>query len=116
MGTENTEHTPTPWEDVIKEDKYGQELLIVHGTDDEYSEVICGAFSNPANAAFIVKACNLHDELVEALKDLLELHEDATDNRKRKTFAEEGIEDYYARVEKQARSALAKARSVSEAV
>lgn len=70
-----TKHTPTPWRtggnfksisvglgDVITE------ITTVHGIQD-----IPG--SRKANAEFIVRACNLHDELVLALELILKSHD-----------------------------------------
>ena len=60
-------HTPTPW---ITNDE-----LVIAGKED--GVLICECNTDPhwepsadgfANAEFIVKACNLHEELVEACK------------------------------------------------
>ena len=59
---QQTEHTPTPYEYpidcgcIFSEDR---EIALVHGED------------RAANAAFIVRACNSHDALVEACKQAL---------------------------------------------
>lgn len=58
-------HTDTPW--IIKECE-DKALFIVHN-----SSTIC-ALRDKVNAEFIVKCCNSHDKLVEALKDLLDDH------------------------------------------
>lgn len=76
-------HTPTPY---YYEEEYGT----IHGSD---SFEICGINTRmssakgmdfcyaeqAANAEFIVRACNSHDELVEALKDAISLLEDRFD-------------------------------------
>jgi hypothetical protein len=59
-----TQHTPTPWEiEAISGD------LVLAAVGDEC--VIAYLPPNPnraANAAFIVRACNAHEQLVEALQ------------------------------------------------
>ena len=63
-----TEHTPTPW-------------FVMHGTDIMHGDKATrhasvdklwadGGTQACANAAFIVRACNAHDELVAALTAL----------------------------------------------
>jgi hypothetical protein len=62
-----SKHTPTPW----KEDHQGG--LYIEGKNGEYiAEVESegGREEQFANAAFIVRACNAHDALVEALQEL----------------------------------------------
>jgi len=60
-----SEHTPTPWH---------SDLSTVHGPeiDAEYQEkqIVCSVI-NRADAAFIVKAVNCHEELLNALKAAL---------------------------------------------
>lgn len=63
-----TTHTPTPWrvydhmpnciEDAMGNDVFAQAMNK-------------GSERNEANAAFIVQACNAHDALVAALRDVL---------------------------------------------
>lgn len=73
----DAKHTPTPWE--ISRSKYkGQEHLGLRNVDsltEAVWRVDSGAGLNPArdeaNAAFIVRAVNAHDELVEALSDIV---------------------------------------------
>ena len=57
-----SEHTATPW---MVDPGDGCDLII-----DAESEPICRP--GEANAAFIVRACNAHDELVEAAAAMLE--------------------------------------------
>lgn len=67
-------HTPTPWtvgpaNQKAHEDSHagihGADGFIVAEVQADVEELPAGA-----NAAFIVKACNSHDALVEALKEL----------------------------------------------
>ena len=68
-------HTPTPWNVAA----YNGSFEIVTDSWDVASGSIGdrGPIRNAEDAAFIVRACNSHDALVEALKecaDRLELH------------------------------------------
>ncbi len=78
----STKHTPTPWfiERINK-----QAPSIVHivsrkgGTiSDEVASVYCAdaGSEQEANAKFIVKAVNCHDELLAALKEYQRLYEE----------------------------------------
>lgn len=62
-------HTPTPWTqdvmDILNED--GTQIATT-----SYAGFL-GNYSDEDNAAHIVRCVNLHDELVEALKQSLEL-------------------------------------------
>ena len=54
-------HTPTPWHlHKVSERDYN--------IGDSNDSCIATAYWNEANAEFIVKACNSHDALLEALK------------------------------------------------
>lgn len=72
--TQETKHTPTPWDYGYQGGKYGKgELLITGDKGEEYSALVGQIHTiDPkeaeANAAFIVRACNAHDELVAALE------------------------------------------------
>ena len=64
-----SEHTPTPW-------AVGARAFLRVETSDGKTVATTGSDSDlrdqwEANAAFIVKAVNAHDALVEALEDLL---------------------------------------------
>lgn len=61
----SSRHTKGPW---------WLEMNCVQGKNNENVATICdeGNSSWKANAAFIVRACNNHDELLEALKTLRE--------------------------------------------
>ena len=70
-------HAPLPWV-VIYEDAYVEpDIIAANG------ETVSDCFMNPANAAFIVKACNHHNELVEALKALLDTNSIEADSKAR---------------------------------
>lgn len=74
MHTNNsTQRTPTPWR--LSE----QYSLTVEYKIGDYVATMCGLRDKAeANAAFIVRACNAHDELVAALEgtiDCLTVHE-----------------------------------------
>jgi len=59
-------HTPTPWE--LYADSY------IQGSDKkDVLKVIWTDERHDANAAFIVKACNAHDELFKAAQNVLEV-------------------------------------------
>lgn len=69
-----SKHTPTPWTAVQYNDN---KILLAHQPSDMQqpevfiSDMTCKADeieANEANAAFIVKAVNCHDDLIEALK------------------------------------------------
>lgn len=71
-----TKHTPTPWRrDIGKADKAVLMKMIEAGNlfegvfAEEQCVALCG--DNGADSAFIVRACNAHDALVEALKAML---------------------------------------------
>ena len=65
--SEKSKHTPTPW----KANKWAPGWEI---SAPESHYTVCrltDCNNEEANAAFIVRACNSHDELLEALKGLL---------------------------------------------
>ncbi len=70
--TNETKHTPTPW--VYTAEMYGINNMRVYGvTGGIHNQGIanCGYDArgeSKANAGFIVRACNAHDELVAALE------------------------------------------------
>jgi hypothetical protein len=51
-------HTPGPCALVLKDDKYGKELLIVQDTEEDDCAVICGAFSDENDARLLAAAYN----------------------------------------------------------
>lgn len=62
-----TQHTPGPWEAVVKDDKYGKEILIVGASTGEESPVVCGCVTNEDDLFLIAAA----PELLGALEYLL---------------------------------------------
>ena len=70
----NMNHTPTPW----KLNKAGSQKTIYINTADEEGLYLAdlqncqGTETTEANAEFIVRACNSHDDLVKALKEVKE--------------------------------------------
>ena len=68
--TQETKHTPTPWE---VETNPNIKIYIRAGTKEICHMCEGDLYGRPdVNAAFIVRACNSHDALVEALKALLD--------------------------------------------
>ena len=69
-------HTPTPWELSEKENFMGSwEILDGDNSDNtiamtSYRLGTTDEEKQKANAEFIVRACNSHDELVKALKEI----------------------------------------------
>jgi hypothetical protein len=76
--TQTANHARLPWEDNDAGLIYGQ----VSG-DDDPAPFVCDVCDSPleyteqekANAAFIVRACNAHDDLLYALKNALDVME-----------------------------------------
>lgn len=75
------EHTPTPWIYIPNERFRPGTVLIWTSRGPGYGAVAELSGPNPypdtvalheANAEFIVRACNAHDDLLSAAKDLLE--------------------------------------------
>jgi hypothetical protein len=100
-------HTPTPWTAKGYDVRAGQAGRMIaytgphHTPDDQYPKGC--KLEDEANAAFIVKAVNCHDELVEALENCLSAFETHY-------VAGEKLSDIYsARIER-ARAAIAKAK------
>jgi len=72
MKMTKTKHTPTPWE--IKEGWSGH----IFGPNHEMISraMDCRKSSAQENAAFIVRAVNSHEALLEVAKDLVKLEAD----------------------------------------
>lgn len=93
MNSKQPKHTPTPWE--ILEDKLcidikGLDGLFICALADRHYD------QDKANAQFIVKAVNSHDEMVNALGDVLEfLQELVVKNKYSRTQREH---DLYIRI------------------
>ena len=67
------EHTTTPWEVFTRFNGGTKELMIVDAVEGE-SDLIATLSTNlraEGDAAFIIKACNAHDELLSTLKTTL---------------------------------------------
>lgn len=67
---EQAQHTPLPWK---QHTGNGKTYANVRGADDRWV-ADCGSRSDDiaqANAAFIVRACNCHDDLLAALQNAL---------------------------------------------
>jgi len=70
MAKANEKHTATPWK-IGK--SYTTEIAIRECDTNDCVAVCCDLLEDEmkANAEFITRACNAHDELVEALKDVV---------------------------------------------
>ena len=70
-------HTPLPWVyDETCHAIWSDEKGVFDSLDELHGDVelvmVCEGLKNPNDAAFIVRACNAHDELVAALENLRE--------------------------------------------
>lgn len=63
--------TPGPWN--ARKPAFQESMRIMSADCD----IVAGVVAEPADAAFIVQACNAHDELVAALQRALRAHTDA---------------------------------------
>lgn len=72
VGMSEQEHTPGPWKSVISEHTSEP---VVREPQGETVAVCCEILEGEAeaNAAFIVKACNSHDELLSAAETAAEI-------------------------------------------
>ena len=116
------QHTPGPWHYQQNTDAYTH---IVRDSEERY---VCGCSQDSkgnakANAAFIVRACNCHEELLQALQELLNRNEIMlgynlrgetetrwTDKQSISRPGEIATWDALTKTMQQARSALAKAQ------
>jgi len=67
---ETPKHTPGPWNyssGMVWAGR-GEEIAIARAARDDEATSPC---ERDANAKYIVRACNAHDDLMEALRDLL---------------------------------------------
>lgn len=82
-----TEHTPTPWRIAARSmrstsEPYGALVGSDRGDGFIYRVAWCAPHPEinrataDANAAFIISACNAHDDLVKALTEILEANKD----------------------------------------
>ena len=65
-----TQHTPTPWN---AENAAGDFQALIYGVDDPTGKTIALTYTGNADAEFIVRACNAHDELVDACRAFVSL-------------------------------------------
>ena len=64
------QHTPTPWHiESVATSAYSARVFICDANGSRVTDINCG----DDDAKFIVKACNAHDALVEALQALMRL-------------------------------------------
>jgi hypothetical protein len=105
LTTPNKKHTPTPW-------KIDQYETVVGTTDEAFEIASCWTANSGihkdfkecrANAEFIVRACNAHDNLVRALRSTLD-HVAVPFAKRDAAWGRKGNEIFV-----QARAALAKA-------
>lgn len=84
----NTKHTPTPWHMSVEEKSRRDDVYIVGNPTGALGgarqlaymvDTWTGA-STEANAAFIVRAVNSHDQLVDVVKEMMALGERLVDD------------------------------------
>lgn len=62
-------HTPTPWKITYYEDGLLEGLNFIEGSDKtEVCSINDASTSGKANAAFIVRACNLHEDFMDLVR------------------------------------------------
>ncbi len=72
-------HTPLPWK--IRKESDG--VIAIWATDGrEYPYLGELRLENEANAEYIATACNAYPELIEALAELVKMHNEGTDKAK----------------------------------
>lgn len=99
------EHSPTPWrvdDDTHIQDSIGEYILSETERPDERGETYTAE-----DAAFIVKAVNCHDELVEAVEECVR----AEEYRRKKMLDNAPASDYSDARIKRLKAAIAKAKS-----
>ena len=105
-----SKHTPGPWKVIggtcIFAGADDETRLLAHTEEADEFEVV-GFWETRANAAFIVRACNVHDELLEALQAILDDYFAWLESDYTPAFTERFLES---QLYKQVSSALAKAR------
>lgn len=75
-----TQHTPTPWEVSLRNAGAAIIAPAASGKIHEATIICSGLGGHRGNAAFIVRACNAHDELVAALRNSLAFVEYVANN------------------------------------
>jgi len=63
-------HTPTPWKIDSSDSQFHP--AIRSENEDHIATVACEDAEGRANAEFLVRACNVHEELLEALQNWFE--------------------------------------------
>jgi hypothetical protein len=61
------DHSPTPWSIAPTSEEFGWAVFIVDADEADVIHFVCPRDINDADAAFIVRAANAHEALVEAL-------------------------------------------------
>ncbi len=69
-GEPQPRHTPTPWVLGCSENEWGERSIWANKVNGEPKTMVVGPL-NQANAAFIVRAVNAHDELVKVLTHIV---------------------------------------------
>jgi len=112
---ENNRHTPIPWyiegesgnpheAYIIVGDKQGSTIAWTSNSFDDSSNEEYISEEDTANAQFIIRACNSHDELLEALENLI------GSGRLPECEVDESAEQRFYEVWQQAEQAIAKAK------
>jgi hypothetical protein len=75
MADNKTQHTPLQWSEVYFKALQKRHIrYYADGISETIAVLDCGDFdTDKANAEFIVKACNSHDELVKTLKEIKDI-------------------------------------------
>lgn len=74
--TNETKHTPTPWDKEVIEDIWikGVGKVFAEGKIGIDAVIAIVSGTTKADAAHIVKCVNMHDELVKAIRGLLDVY------------------------------------------
>lgn len=112
-----SKHTPTPWKTDRRNGNFNKGIIdirplapnccdlvdsnrLIATVNPKYNPITISAGEADANAKFIVRACNAHDDLVAALERFVNIYQSSLELH----FGEEHS--------KQIRAALAKAKAV----
>lgn len=72
-----TKHTPTPYRAEISDRlSDSSDCWVIDSEAGSIAEMMCPADVEEATAKFIVRACNSHDDLVEAVKEAIAYFEE----------------------------------------
>lgn len=77
MGETTAQHTPLPWRAGVFEDP---QWAVRSGSSEFALVCLTSQGNDEANAKFIARACNCHDDLLEALKEMDALVESLWDS------------------------------------